>query len=519
VISLARKSVAEAPAPTEPAPNRTRRWDPIAVAVLATAVSLAGAARPSLWFDEAATISASANRSLAQMFRMLGNIDAVHGCYYVIMQGWFALFPATEFWSRVPSGLAVGGAAAGVVVLTRHFSTRSVAVCAGAAFAILPRTTWAGIEARPYAFSAVAAVWLTVLFAAAVRRDGLARWGPYGLLLAASVLLNVFLVLMVVVHAAAMLVLAPKKLTVIRWAATSFVAAIAVTPFLVFTLGQIHQVFWISPIRSGTIHDVLVDQYFPRTDGFAIAAAVIIGTAVIGWLSGRAAHGIGTRRLAVIALAWMLLPTGVVVIYSALVKPVYFPRYLYFTAPGIAILLGVCIVAIATTGVRAAGVLIVLAAVAAPNYLLVQRGPYAKEGMDYSQVADLLTARAAPGDCLVMDNTIGWKPGPIRAMTAARPSAFRKLQDPGLGPSGASAGRLWDGHVAIWAVADRINRCGLLWTVSQYDSTRPGHETGANLPAGPAFAGAPAYRVTHRLGFRLVERWQFNFAQVVKASR
>ena len=47
---------------------------------------------------------------------MLGNVDAVHGLYYVLMHGWFQIFPTTEFWSRAPSGLAVGGAGAFVVV-------------------------------------------------------------------------------------------------------------------------------------------------------------------------------------------------------------------------------------------------------------------------------------------------------------------------------------------------------------------------------------------------------------------
>ena len=98
------------------------------VAVFAAVVSAAGAARPSLWFDEAATISASTNRSLTELWRLLDNIDAVHGLYYFVMHGWFAIFPATEFWSRLSSCLAVGGAAAGVVVLGKQLSTRSVAV-------------------------------------------------------------------------------------------------------------------------------------------------------------------------------------------------------------------------------------------------------------------------------------------------------------------------------------------------------------------------------------------------------
>src|SRR5262245_36347193 len=111
--------------------------DPLIVGVLATAVSLGGAGRPSFWYDGAATISASYSRSLPQLWQMLSNVDAVHGLYYLLMHGWFAIFPATELWSRAPSGLAVGGAASGLVVLGKQFSSRTVAVSSGVVCGIL----------------------------------------------------------------------------------------------------------------------------------------------------------------------------------------------------------------------------------------------------------------------------------------------------------------------------------------------------------------------------------------------
>ncbi|EUA90799.1 conserved transmembrane domain protein [Mycobacterium ulcerans str. Harvey] len=55
--------------------------------------------------------------------------------------------------------------------------------------------------------------------------------------------------------------------------------------------------------------------------------------------------------------------------------------------------------------------MVLLAVAAFPNYFFTQRGPYAKEGRDYSQVADVISTHAAPGDCLLVDNTVPWKPG------------------------------------------------------------------------------------------------------------
>src|SRR5690242_14029941 len=133
-------------APVTPPRSPGRLLDPLAAGLLAALLGSVAAGRPSLWFDESATISASYSRSVPELWKLLGHIDAVHGLFYLLMHGWFCLFPATEFWSRVPSCLAVGIAAAGVVVLARQFLPRSTAVYAGIVFAILPRVTWAAVE-------------------------------------------------------------------------------------------------------------------------------------------------------------------------------------------------------------------------------------------------------------------------------------------------------------------------------------------------------------------------------------
>jgi mannosyltransferase len=497
------------------------RLDPVVVAVFAVVVSAAGAARPSLWFDEAATISAG-SRSVPQLFGLLHNVDAVHGLYYLLMHGWFGVFPVTEFWTRLPSCLAIGVAAAGVVVLGRQFSSRTVAVCAGIVFSILPRITWAGIEARPYAVATACAVWLTVLAVTSARSGRTWAWAGYALALAASTVLNLFVVLIVLPHALAVVLTAPRRSTIYWWAGSCAAAMAAVTPFMVFTRTQIAQVRWISPLSPGTVVEILYEQYFDLSAAFAVAAGVLLALTValrrFGLLDS------GTRRLAILCAAWIGLPTMVLVTYSAVAEPIYYPRYLCYTSPAAALLLAVCITALARSRDRITAVLAILALAATPNYLTKQRGPYAKEGMDFSQIADLITAQAAPGDCLILDNTVTWLPGPVRPLTAARPQAYEKLIDPGRGKRGADRNRLWDAHIAIWAVADRVQHCTVLWTVSDRDQTLPDqesidHETALPLDPGPRMRRAPAYQVPQRLGFHIVERWQFSFAQVTRSTR
>ncbi len=493
--------------------------DPLLVAVLAAAVSLGGAGRPSFWYDEAATISASYSRSLGQLWQMLGNVDAVHGLYYLLMHGWFQLFPPTEFWSRAPSGLAVSGAAAGLVVLGRQFSSRTVAAASGVVCAVLPRSTWAAIEARPYALSMMAAVWLTVLLIHATRRDNAWAWLSYGLVLAISILVDLYLVLLFLVHVAFVCVFQRRQRVLMGFATTSVLAGSALAPFVVTAVGQAHQISWIASIGHRTIEDVTVQQYFERSPPFALLSALVVAAATVCWCGKPRQLKDSDRQLLTLAIGWLLIPTALVVIWSALVHPVYTPRYLAFTAPAMALVLGICIGAVAVRPWIAAAIVGLFALAAAPNYVVAQRSPYAKYGMDYSQVADLVTARAVPGDCLLVNDTVTFMPAPMRPLMAARPDAYRKLVDLTLWQRATDRNDVFDTNLIPEVVAKPLSECRVVWIITQADKSMPVHQQGSALPPGPLYGATPAFAVPHDLGFRLVERWQFNLVQVVKATR
>ena len=487
--------------------------------MLAAAVSLAGAARPSFWYDEAATISTSYSRSLGQLWQMLGSVDAVHGLYYLFMHGWFQIFPPTEFWSRAPSGLAAGGAAAGIVVLGKQFSSRTVALSAGVLCGILPRTTWAGIEARPYAMSMMAAVWLTVLLVAAARRESRWYWLSYGIVLALSILLDMYLALVLLAHVVFVCAFRRDRKALIPFAVTSAVTGCALAPFVFEVVGQVQQIKWIAPIGHRTIEDVVVQQYFERSPPFAVLSALVIAAVIALW---RWTSAKLDRQLIALAVAWIVIPTALIVLAAVLIHPVYTPRYLSFTAPAMALILGACVGALAVKPWQApiSMVLVLLFAIAAaPNYVRAQRNPYAKYGMDYSQVADLITAKAAPGDCLLVNDTVTFMPAPMRPLLAARPDAYRKLVDLTLWQRATDRNDVFDTNLIPEVVATPLSQCRVVWIITQADNSVPAHEQGAALPPGPVYGVTPAFAVPRDLGFRLVERWQFNLVQVIEATR
>jgi mannosyltransferase len=500
-------------------PQPRARLDPLIVGVLAALVSLGGAGRPSFWYDEAATISASYSRSLHQLWQMLGNVDVVEGLYYLLMHGWFDVFPPTEFWSRAPSGLAVGGTAAGVVVLGRQFVSRDAALASGVVCAILPRSTWAGIEARPYALSMMAAVWLTVLLVCATRRDNGWVWLSYGIVLTLSILLDVYLALLFFAHVAFIWVFQRRKAVSRRFAMTSALAGCVLTPFIVAAVGQTHQISWIGPIGHRTIEDVAIQQYFERDPPFALLSALVVAGAIVLWLLKSAQLTDSGRQLLVLAIAWLLIPTALAVVWSTFVHPIYTPRYLAFTAPAMALVLGICIAAVSPRPWAVAALIGLFTIAAVPNYVLAQRNPYAKYGMDYSQVADLIAAKAAPGDCLLVNDTVSFMPAPMRPLMAARPDAYRNLVDLTLWQRAADRNDVFDTNLIPEVVARPLSQCGVVWIITQADRSMPARQNGSALPPGPLYGATPAFAVPHDLGFRLVQRWQFNLAQVIEAVR
>ncbi len=129
----------------------------IVVGLIAAALSMIRSADVSFWTDEAITITA-AERTWPQLFAMLGNVDAVHGAYYSVMKIWVGATGIDEWTLRSSSALFIGIAVAFTFLIGRMLQTARFGVLAATVLMLLPRATWAGIEARPWA--------LTVAFAA-----------------------------------------------------------------------------------------------------------------------------------------------------------------------------------------------------------------------------------------------------------------------------------------------------------------------------------------------------------------
>ncbi|WP_091069078.1 glycosyltransferase family 39 protein [Micromonospora humi] len=190
----------------EPAPSRVRLgWPVWAVPGLLTlAVTLVGIGHAQLWRDELATWSA-ATRPLPDLARLTGTIDAATGPYYLLMHAWTALAGTSPTALRLPSALAMAGAAALTARLGARLAGDRAGLLAGLLFSVLPATSRYGQEARPYALATLLAVLATLLLVDGLRRPTWRRWAGYAVAVAALGLLHLIALTLLAAHAVAVL--------------------------------------------------------------------------------------------------------------------------------------------------------------------------------------------------------------------------------------------------------------------------------------------------------------------------
>ncbi|MGQ4390435.1 glycosyltransferase family 39 protein [Streptomyces sp. SAS_270] len=283
----------------------------------------------SMWRDEAATWEA-AHRTVPEIWHLLGRADVVHGLYYFFMHDVFAIFGDSLLTLRLPSVLAMTGAAALITRLACQLAGKYTGVAAGLAFALLPAIQQYAQEGRPYALvtACVALACRLLVAAVAGRGPGPGRWAAYSAVMLLAALLNWFSLLVLFAHAVTIALARPPRATVLRWAVAACAAVLGALPLIVASRAQSGQVAWIPPVKPGTLVGLL--------------ATLVAGT-LCAWLIRSGAVGRAHRgtRISLTTLALPLLATPPLLLLAvSLSRPVYLDRYVLFGNLGLALLIG-----------------------------------------------------------------------------------------------------------------------------------------------------------------------------------
>ncbi|WP_405819712.1 glycosyltransferase family 39 protein [Streptomyces sp. NBC_01390] len=378
----------------------------------------------SVWRDEAATWQV-AERSTAEIWHMLGNVDVVHGCYYLLMHGLFECFGPSTTALRLPSVLAMGVAAACVAVIGRRLAGMWAGLAGGMAFGLLPAVQFYLQEGRPYALVAAGAGVATLLLVSVLQgRDRTVDWAVYGGTVVICGLLNWLSLMILAAHLATLLWTRPRRRVWTRWTTTSAVAVVCVLPLALFSRSQSEQVAWIPPL---TWH-------------MLIGPAILLAIGGVGALLDR--PRVGRLSVAAVGLPLLAVPQlGLVGL--CLIQPLFLDRYVLFALLGLALLIGSSIGS-AVRAVRSwhprasvwvLPVVIAVALVALLPQSLAKRSPA-------SRVDDVVAIAAEVRRMKETGSAVVFVPAARRDTKSVSPSAFTGLRDIALAESPVKSGTL-----------------------------------------------------------------------------
>jgi mannosyltransferase len=381
------------PAPPPPGPRRRAAptWPvPVVPALLTLAIGGYRITRAPLWRDELVTWSA-ALRSPRDLTRLAGTIDAVTTPYYLVMRAWTAVAGDSVLALRLPSLLAMAGAAAVTAALGRRLFDGRAGLVAGALFAVVPSTSRYGQEARAYAFATLAAVAATYLLVRAVQRPARWRWTAYSITVLALGLANLFALTLLAGHLAAV-----RRASWRGWALAAGVPVVLLGPLAL--AGHRQQRDQLSWVPRPTVGDI------PTLPGGVLQTGVVggllIGLAALGWaLAGRWGTVLGLGALVPAAILFV----------GGLVTPLWVPRYLVFVVPLLCVL-----ATVALRPVRwpvAAALVAVVALLGAPEQVgLRKTHEWPRSApVDYPAATRIVAAGQRPGDGVVFSPRGGWK--------------------------------------------------------------------------------------------------------------
>lgn len=376
--------------------------------LLSTLLGLWGIRRDgTLWHDEAATLGL-ASRSLPDLWQTLGNIDAVHGAYYLLMHGLFGLFGTDLLVLRLPSVLGGALAAAGVTALGVRLSGTRAGILAGLSFALLPAVQRYSQEGRSYTLVCALVVWATYFLVSAVRSRRAPAWIVYGALMLVACILHQFAALALVAHAVSL-----PKYAWRPWTCTALPVAAGFAPIAALGIAQSEQVAWINGVTGSQY------QRFALQFSFAILLSCFASS----WNADKASPE-APFSLRAIALPLFMLPTVLLVLIS-LYKPFYVERYVLYSLVGLALLLGAVLDRVSELGrnLRATAVIVVALAIALliPESLKV-RTPESRSD-NVTDLATILSREYTPGAGILYLSV------KRRAWTLAYPSASREMVD------------------------------------------------------------------------------------------
>lgn len=436
-------------------------WALLLPPLAALGLSMWNIATPSYWRDEAATMAA-VKRPFGDMLSMLGNVDAVHGAYYVMMWPLAHMFGTGESVMRLPSALAAAVTAAFVAATGRRLVSPWAGLAAGLLFAVLPVASRYGQEARSYAMvmavATIASYLLVRVFSA--EPDGRRRWlAGYGASIAALGFMNIFGLLLLPAHAVTVALKFrrlrgsqdARRLTV-GWLVAAVAGVVICSPVLLLGWQQRGQVAWIANNKTSGLSTLATLSGSALVT--VVVAALIAIALVLSSEAGSARRVAWRWPLADLSLPWMLVPPGLL-IGASVISPIYTARYVLICIPAAALLGGMAIVALGRIAGPVGLALVLLAGVTTQ----VAQRQLNGHGDNVRALDRVVAAHARRGDVVLYTNPNA------ESFSAAYSFGLGKLPDVAIKQAADKSGTLAGTSVDQSTLRARLSRASRVWVV------------------------------------------------------
>ncbi|MFH9004447.1 hypothetical protein ACH4E5_14530 [Streptomyces afghaniensis] len=429
-------------------------------------IGLWGLDRGGMWGDESVTFQV-AQRTVPQIWRLLHDVDAVHGLYYLFMHAVLTVHPG-EVVLRLPSVCAATATAGLVAALGVRLAGPRVGLWAGLLYAITPMTGHYAQEGRSYALVAAGVTGATLLLLRAAEAVTVRAWWPYGTVVALTCLLHELAVLVLCAHALTLALLRVPRAVWSGWGRAAGAAVLVLLPLVWVSQGQSGQVAWlVTPgwDRAGR----LVRNFCPGPAGVAFWGPLLL-----------MAVGLGARRPVAVALPLLLVPPGILMAVSQ-ARPLFHDRYVLYSLAGASLLVaaGAGRVAGALGRVRFEGrrvrvggrqvhALLGVTGVLALIVTFVHQLPVHRQDRSAAHRPDNLAAVSAlahrqmrPGDPVLFVPSVG------RLAALAYPKGFRQVRDIALREAAPRSGTLWGRETTPEQLRHRLASVDRVWVVAE----------------------------------------------------
>ena len=403
--------------------------------VVTFVIMLWGITGASYWRDEAATMSA-AQRPLGNLLRTLGNIDAVHGAYYLLIWVMVHVGGSGELVTRLPSAVAMACAAAAVVAIGRRLISPWAGLASGLVFAILPEVSLYGQDARPYAIVVALAALASYLLVRVMDAgpDARHRWLiGYALSIAALGIVDIFGLLLLTGHAVTVGLRCLRETgsagpdgpgaaagpgradrpgaaaagpgraergraarsLALGWLAAAVAGCLLTSPVLALGYVQRGTLSWLTPPTFAAVTG-LHDLVGPATMSVAVILVIAAGLVVSALLGRGRLRANWPGSVPALCLPWLILPPAIL-LAASVITPVYTLRYVLLCIPAIALLAGAGLASLGWIAGPAALVVIALLGVPMQQQVRAPNGH-----VDNVRQADRIVAdNRRPGDAVL----------------------------------------------------------------------------------------------------------------------